>query len=176
MRFFIALFSVLTVFFFASSAMAQSTDIQWKDLSARERQGILNQWRALPQAEKGPFIRYSTQAIEGLSEEKKAQYDDIAEERAEKEKKLHAAYEKRQAEEKKSRAIAEKPKPAAIEVPAPIVNKISDPAAIAPSASIDMEKAAPIEAITPAVEGQPTEEKSSESASDKAKKMMDKFF
>lgn len=173
MRLFLAVFSTLTLFFLATSAMAQSADIQWKDLSAGERQGILNQWRALPQAEKGPFIAYRTQAIKNLSEEKKAQYSDVAKARAKKEQALHADYKKRQAVEKKEQAKIEKARATAIEAPAPIINEISQPDAIAPGASIEMDKAAP---VAPAVETKPTDKATDESASEKAQKMIDKFF
>ncbi len=160
---FLSLMMIMAISFFSLIANAQDVSIQWKDLSAAERQNILNTWRALPQAEKGPFMLYRQKAIKNLSEEKKQQYTTIAEEREAREAALEKAYQKRQAAEEEARAITEKLKPNA---PEPIINDIAQPEAITP---ID---------TTPAVNADPANANSTEAEKQehKIKGLLENFF
>lgn len=158
MRFLSSIFAFLMVIFLSSAAVAQDANIQWKDLSAGERQSILNTWRALPNEGKTSFMTYRAQALKDLSDEKKAKYAKIAEERSAREIEMEKAYEKRQENEKKL--------------------EMAKPEPIAPIDSTPMEEAKPAGIPMPTPVGEDTKKSTekSESKADTAKKMLDKFF
>lgn len=162
MRFLTSLFSILVIIGLTSTAMAQSTDIKWKDIASGQRQAILNQWRALPQGEKASFMTYRTQAIQNLTDADKAKYGETAKARVERKKSLEADYKKRvKAEESKARAV---------------IKDIVEPAQITPIDTTPIEMAKPAEIAIPEVATETTAPVDKETATEKAKKMIDKFF
>ena len=172
MRLLSSFLALLTVLFLSSAAFAQDADIQWKDLSAGERQGILNTWRSLPQDEKGPFILYREETIKNLSAEKKAKYADTAKARAEREKSSAIAYEKRQAEEEKRALEIEKVE----DIAKPVVPTIEAPKAVKSLETKPIEAAKPAEVAEPAVMNAEQKTKEDASAAEKAKELLNKFF
>ena len=100
------LLAALTI---AGTALAQDVTIAWKDLSAGERNRILNEWRALDSAERGPFIQYRDKAIAEFDETKKAQHLETAKERIKRKTAIEKSHKEKQAKEKINSAATLEP-------------------------------------------------------------------
>lgn len=193
LRFLSFALTLVTLLFLGNNAMAQDANIQWKDLSAGERQNILNTWRALPQDDKKPFMVYREEAIKSLSDEKKALYVDKAQERAAREKELEEAYQKRVAEEEKRLQTESKAKIEAAAAEEQVLQEEDDVAkpSKTPSANPDVQpkgeeksdilptipaEDAPVSNSEPAISGEGVIPEKPVPAAEKAKKLFNKIF